>query len=62
MESNQGVINMLTVGVFMTSRDCKDAFFSVPLYHNHQSFWIFLIKVYYKFVCVTNGHGTVSKN
>ena len=35
MESVKGVIKMLKPDVFITSKDLKDAFFSVPTNHSH---------------------------
>ena len=37
MESIQDV-KMLEPDVFITSKDLKDAFFSVPISHSHQKF------------------------
>ena len=38
MNTVQDVINMLERSVFMALRDLRNAFFSVPIYHSHQSF------------------------
>ena len=57
MESIQHVINVLEPGHYMASIDLKDAFFSVPIYREHQKYLKFKLGSYYKFICMPNGYG-----
>ena len=41
----------------MASIDLKDAFYSVPVYKNHQTYLTFFVEKYLKFVCMPNGYG-----
>ena len=56
MESIQNLLIMVEPMVFMASIDLKDAFFSVPVYENHQKSLKFFVKDNYEFVCMPNGY------
>ena len=47
VESTQNLLSMIELGVFMASTDLKDAFFSVPIYDDHQKFLKIFVKDYY---------------
>ena len=59
MESIHNVINAIRPNVFMASVDLKDAFFSVPIFKEHQKYLKFSLDYnkYYNFVCMPNGYG-----
>ena len=46
------VINLIKLNMHMASKDLKDAFFSVPIYMDHQKELKFLIKNLFQFTCV----------
>lgn len=52
MESINDVINLIKLNMHMASKDLKDAFFSVPIYMDHQKELKFLIKNLFQFTCV----------
>ena len=41
----------------MASIDLKDAFYSVPVHKNHQTYLKFFVEEYLKFAYMPNGHG-----
>jgi len=57
IESIQNVLNVVKPNAFMASIDLKDAFYSVPIYKEHQKYLKFFHKKLYKFVCLPNGYG-----
>ena len=44
MESPQNVLELIILGVYMTSIDLKDAFYSIPIHGNHKTYITFLVK------------------
>lgn len=44
MESRKHAVYMMKPEMFFASLDIKDAFYSVPVYHKHQTFPKFLVK------------------
>ena len=57
MESINNVINLLQPNVYMASIDLKDAFFSVPVYRDHQIYLKFNFNKLLQFTCMPNGYG-----
>ena len=56
MESLQNVSELIKPGVYMASTDLKDAFYSVPVYKNHQTYSTFFVEECLKFLCMPNGY------
>ena len=56
MESLQNVLELIRPGFYMASIDLKDAFYSVPVYKNHQTYLTFFVEEYLKFVYMPNGY------
>ena len=44
MESPQNVLELIILGVYMTSIDLKDAFYSIPVHGNHKTYMTFLVQ------------------
>ena len=58
MESIYNVFDLITPGAYMASVDLKDAFFSIPIFNNHQQYLKFCFNnITYKFTCMPNGYG-----
>ena len=58
METIEDVINTIQKNDFMASVDLKDAFFSIPIFQNHQKYLKFSFENnFYKFLCMPNGYG-----
>ena len=61
MESINNVINLNKPNVYMASIDLKDAFFSVPIYNNHQRYLKFIFGNLFQFTSMPNGYGPAMK-
>ena len=57
MKSLQNVLELIGPGIYMTSIDLKDAFYSVAVHKNYQAYLTFFVVEYFKFVCMPNGMG-----
>ena len=57
MKSLQNVLELIGPGIYMTSIDLKDAFYSVAVHKNHQAYLTFFVVEYFKVVCMPNGYG-----
>jgi len=57
METIQQVIDMIKEGVWMASVDLKDAYYTVPIYKDHQKFLKFFKDTPYQFTSLPNGYG-----
>ena len=57
MESLQNVLELFRPGVYMSSINLKDVFYSVPVHKNYQVYLTFFVKEYLKFVCMPKGYG-----
>ena len=57
MESVNNVINLIKPNVYMVSIDLKDAFFSVPIYKNHQRHLKFIFENLFQFISMPSGYG-----
>lgn len=58
MESIQNVLQCIEKNCYMASVDLKDAFFSVPIYSEHQKYLKFTHRdQLYKFISMPNGYG-----
>ena len=56
MESLSTVLSLVKHNCFMASVDLKDAYYSVPIAHEHQKYLKFLWRgQFYKLVCFPNG-------
>ena len=56
LESLQNVLELIRPGFYMAFIDLKEAFYSVPVYKNHQAHLTFFVEEYLKFVCMPNGY------
>ena len=58
MESIKQVIDIVRHNVYMTSIDLKDAFYSIPIYPEHQKYLKFVaLSKIYQYTCMPNGYG-----
>jgi len=57
IESIKNVLNLIRPGAYMASIDLKDAFFSVPIFPQHQRFLKFYFDRLYQFRCMPQGYG-----
>ena len=57
MESLQNVLHMVKSGVWMASVDLKDAYYSVPINKDYQTYLKFLWEYPLKFIVIPNGYG-----
>ena len=61
MESINNVINLNKPNVYMASIDLKDAFFSAPMYNDHQRYLKFIFGNLFQFTSMPNGCGPTMK-
>ena len=62
MESLNNVFKIIKKGVWMTSVDLKDAFFTVPVHNLHQKCFMFeWIQKFYKFLGMPNGYSNAMR-
>ena len=61
MESLQNVLELIRPGVYITSIDLKDDFYSVPVHKNHQTYLTLFVEEYLKCVCMPNGYGPAKR-
>ena len=58
MESIYNVFDLIQPGAYMASVDLKDAFYSIPIFYNHQKYLKFCFNgATYMFTCMPNGYG-----
>jgi len=58
MESIDTALQLLRPGVYLASIDLKDAFYSIPICSEHQSYLTLIFETgFYKFLALPNGYG-----
>ena len=61
MESLQNVLHIVKSGVWMTSVDFKDAYYSIPIYEEYQKYLQFLWEYPLKFIAMPNDYGPATR-
>ena len=56
MESIKDVLNMITPYCYLASVDLKHAFYTIPIYDQHQKYLKFYWNGAYKFIVMPNGY------